>query len=259
MLFVARSTTSPEVQQKCLAVLSATDDVSDESLKFAMDNLTQQGQYQLVTALVTDSAGGEALLRLIEHGHASALLLTRPEVVERLKALGLASLEDRIATLTSNLPPLSQQTEELIANRKAVLQQTSQFDLQAGKTLFEKNCAACHQFKGTGNKIGPQLDGMANRGMQRLLEVVLNPNQNVDTAFRVTTLALKSGQVLTGLLRRDEGATLVFADSKGKEFVVAKADIEEQRQSALSLMPANVGETIPEADFAQLVHFLLTP
>ncbi|MCA9029698.1 MAG: c-type cytochrome [Planctomycetaceae bacterium] len=259
MLFVARSTTSPEVQQKCLAVLSATDDVSDESLKFAMDNLTQQGQYQLVTALVTDSAGGEALLRLIEHGHASALLLTRPEVVERLKALGLASLEDRIATLTSNLPPLSQQTEELIANRKAVLQQTSQFDLQAGKTLFEKNCAACHQFKGTGNKIGPQLDGMANRGMQRLLEDVLNPNQNVDTAFRVTTLALKSGQVLTGLLRRDEGATLVFADSKGKEFVVAKADIEEQRQSALSLMPANVGETIPEADFAQLVHFLLTP
>ena len=68
-----------------------------------------------------------------------------------------------------------------------------------------------------GPKIGPQLDGIGVRGLDRLLEDVLDPNRNVDQAFRATTLTLKNGQSLTGLVLREEGAVIVLADAQGKE------------------------------------------
>jgi putative heme-binding domain-containing protein len=124
--------------------------------------------------------------------------------------------------------------------------------------LFEKNCAVCHQVAGKGQKVGPQLDGVGGRGLARLVEDVLDPNRNVDPAFRATTLQMVDGRVLVGLIRRNEGETIVLADNKGKEFIVSKPDIEEQQLSSLSLMPTNVGESLPAEDFQHLMAFLLS-
>ena len=62
-----------------------------------------------------------------------------------------------------------------------------------------------------------QLDGIGVRGVDRLLEDILDPNRNVDQAFRTTQLALKDGQLIAGLLLREEGEVLVLADAQGKE------------------------------------------
>ena len=106
--------------------------------------------------------------------------------------------------------------------------------------------------------IGPQLDGIGNRGLDRLLEDVLDPNRNVDVAFRTTTLRLSDGRVISGLVRREEDQQLVLADAQGKEFSIAKNEIEEQQKTPLSLMPANVGEIVPTDEFADLMAYLLT-
>ncbi len=130
-------------------------------------------------------------------------------------------------------------------------------DLARGASVFEKNCAACHQLAGKGARIGPQLDGVGVRGPERLLEDVLDPNRNVDQAFRVTSLNLKDGRVVSGLLLREEGETLVLADAQGKEVRVAQGDVEERAVSQLSPMPANWSDQIPEAEFADLLAYLL--
>ena len=93
--------------------------------------------------------------------------------------------------------------------------------------------------------------------MERLIEDVLDPNRNVDPAFHTTNVTLKDDTAITGLLRREEGETLVFADSTGKEVVVPKKEIAERRESELSLMPSNFGDIIPVADFHDLMAFLL--
>ncbi len=121
-----------------------------------------------------------------------------------------------------------------------------------------KRCAVCHQIGTEGAKIGPQLDGVGIRGVDRLLEDVLDPNRNVDAAFRSSAIALTDGRILTGLKRREEGADVVFANSEGKEFRVPSAEIEELRLSPTSLMPANFGESIPADEFADLLAWLLT-
>ena len=102
------------------------------------------------------------------------------------------------------------------------------------------------------------MDGIGNRGLERLLEDVLDPNRNVDVAFRTTTIAMEDGTIHTGLVRRDEGAVRVLADQKGKEFSLRRDEIAQERKSLLSLMPANVAELVPEKEFYDLVAFLLS-
>ncbi len=67
-------------------------------------------------------------------------------------------------------------------------------------------------------------DGVGIRGLDRLLEDVLDPNRNVDRTLPGLTLRWSSrdGRVLTGLKRREEGDLLVFADGKGRKFKVAR-------------------------------------
>jgi putative heme-binding domain-containing protein len=89
------------------------------------------------------------------------------------------------------------------------------------------------------------------------LEDILDPNRNVDRAFRTTLLILKDGDVQSGLFRREEGEMLVLAESTGKEISVAKKDVRERRESETSLMPDNISDVISPADFNNLLGFLL--
>jgi putative heme-binding domain-containing protein len=77
-------------------------------------------------------------------------------------------------------------------------------------------------------------------------------------AFRTTTIRLADGRVVSGLVRRAEGAQLVLADNQGKEFTVAKDEIDQEAKTALSLMPANVPEIVPAEEFHDLVAYLLS-
>jgi putative heme-binding domain-containing protein len=90
------------------------------------------------------------------------------------------------------------------------------------------------------------------------MEDILDPNRNVDQAFRASTLALDDGRVVTGLVLRDPGEVVVLADSEGKEVSIAKKSIEERKVVPLSPMPANMSEQVNDADFCHLVEFLLS-
>jgi hypothetical protein len=79
----------------------------------------------------------------------------------------------------------------------------------------------------------------------------------VDLAFRTSVLTLDDGDIQTGLQRREEGETVVFADSQGKEFTVPKSKLKKRVESQLSLMPGNFGEVIPPEDFNHLMAYLL--
>jgi putative heme-binding domain-containing protein len=79
----------------------------------------------------------------------------------------------------------------------------------------------------------------------------------VDPAFHTTLVSMRDGDVVSGLLRREEGEALVLADSAGKEISIPKKDIAERRTSGSSLMPDNFGEVIALEDFNHLLAFLL--
>jgi putative heme-binding domain-containing protein len=162
-----------------------------------------------------------------------------------------------VARLTKALPSADKRLQETIQKRRAAFA-NAKTSITDGARVFEKSCSICHQLAGRGAKVGPQLDGVGNRGLDRLLEDIIDPNRNVDLAFRSSTLSLKSGQILTGLVLREEGELLVLADNQGKEVRVPKSTIEDRSTTQLSPMPANFVDQVAETDFYNLLAFLLS-
>ncbi len=216
----------------------------------------QRVQAVLTLGLISSAEGAETLVTLAERGVASPRLLAFAGVESRLTNHGIDGLQDRIARLTKSLPPANETLRQLIAQRIQQHQGRKPIP-ERGAEVFEKHCAACHQIGGKGALIGPQLDGIGNRGLERVLEDVLAPNQNVDVAFRASTFALADGRIVSGLVRREAGEVLLVVNDKGQELKLAKSDIDEQQTTNLSLMPENVAEIVPEEDFHHLIGFLM--
>lgn len=200
--------------------------------------------------------GAEALLQAVSQGKLSPRLLQEKIILDRLRAAKVENLEARVKELTRGLPPAEQRIADLIRTRSAAFAKAHP-DTQLGAAAFKKHCAACHQLRGEGQKIGPQLDGIGNRGRERVLEDLLDPNRNVDAAFRARVLNLADGRTISGAFIRADGAIWILADQKGQEIRVPEADIESWKHSPLSPMPANLGESIPEPEFFHLLAFLL--
>jgi putative heme-binding domain-containing protein len=226
-----------------------------ESFKLAPREL----QTSLANALASNTASVEALLTAVADGKAPAALLMDLGIHDRLAAANVPDLDKRVKQLTQGVAAPKDKLEQLIADRRAAFKAMAPpSSTESGRLVFEKNCMMCHQIDGRGAVVGPQLAGLSKRGVDRLVEDVLDPNRNVDPAFRYSTLILKDGRLITGLQKRAEGEQLVFADTTGKEVQVAKSEIQKRIESPASLMPANVAEIIPVDDFNNLLAYLLS-
>ena len=212
-------------------------------------------QVRIAEVLAGHPALAIQLLMWVDQSKASARLLTEGKVA-RLLAASVPGQVDRIAKLTGDLPKTDGKRQLLIDERRKAYA-GAVTDPGRGAVLFTQSCAVCHQIGGVGNLVGPQLDGIGGRGLDRLCEDILDPNRNVDHAFHTQFLVTQDGEVVSGLPRREEGDLIVLANAAGQEFSVSKKDIKERRESQSSLMPENFGETIPPADFHHLLRYLL--
>ncbi len=238
---VARPTDTPQIHESLVEVMR----ISPHRL-----------QIKLAQALAGSSKGSEALLQIVKDRIAPATLLQERGVKEKLIAAN-PSFAVQIDDLTRGLSPANEAVQKLIDERRRSFR-GSKAHLTEGAQVFTKNCAVCHQLEAQGGLVGPQLDGIGNRGLERLCEDILDPNRSVDHAFRTTLLVMKDGDVVSGLLRREEGATIVLADSTGKEINVEKKQVADRRQSDTSLMPENFGELLSPQEFNDLMAFLLS-
>ncbi|WP_406699705.1 PVC-type heme-binding CxxCH protein [Singulisphaera sp. Ch08] len=246
-----------ELRDKAASALALINQAgSTEVLLKVLPTAPERLQATIATGLAARKPGAELLLKTIGEGKASARLLQEPRVALLLGNQEIDRIKERVATLLKDLPPADARLRDLVKQRHDGFG-TAPRDVARGAAVFEKNCVACHQIAGKGQRIGPQLDGIGTRGIDRLLEDVLDPNRNVDQAFRVTNVAQRDGQLVSGLLLKEEGEILVFADAQGKEVRVPKETVEERTTSQLSPMPANLSDQITEPEFYDLLAYLL--
>ena len=256
---VGRGSESLVVRQKgAQALATINTEASRAELLRLMAAAPERLTVELGAGLVNSKPGGELLLATIRAGKASPQLLREPGIVNRLRFVGIPNLDDEIKQLTAGLPPGDDRLQTLIKQRRdAYLKLQPKPDPVEGRKVFQKNCTVCHRIGGDGHKVGPDLDGIGVRGLDRVLEDVLDPSRNVDQMFRVTLLQTTDGRSLSGLVLREEGEVVVLADAQGKEVRIAKSDIEERKTSPLSPMPANMADQVNEHDFYNLMSYLL--
>lgn len=248
-----------EYQRRITGVLS---EFPGKSVNKALDELKVipfEVQEAVVIALAGSPEGKEITFRKVKNGTILPRILISPRVEERLLSNATSSQRKDYTDLTSGLDPVSEERQKLIDTRYTSFESLdkTKLNLDSGRMVFEQNCGICHK---TGGQlgVGPQLDGIGKTGAHGLMEKILDPNRNISQAFRNYTITLKDGTIRSGLFRREEGETKVFADVTGKEFMVQKKNIAEEKLSKYTLMPDSFGSTIKEREFQSLIKYLLS-
>jgi len=239
-----------------LALAGIPSDSARAAVVNAMKTAPARTQARWAVELASRPDGAEALVKGVHDGLVPARLLQTPAIRNAIQASLPPESFARAEALTRNLPPPDEAREKLLAARRNAYA-LADARAEDGRRVYEANCLACHQLEGKGGLVGPQLTGIGNRGPERLCEDILDPNRNVDHAFRQTLIVLKDGETRSGLFRREDGGQLIFVDAAGQEFAIGASDVAERRELDQSLMPENFGDIIPESEFPHLLAFLL--
>jgi putative heme-binding domain-containing protein len=132
-----------------------------------------------------------------------------------------------------------------------------------GKRAFQAaRCVACHRFDGEGGDQAPDLTGVAARfGLRDLVESIVEPSKVVSDQYQATVLKTKDGAVISGrIVGEKEGKLQVVADLLFPDKVteVAKADVADQKPSALSPMPEKLISPLSLEESLDLIAYLLS-
>ncbi len=153
---------------------------------------------------------------------------------------------------------------------RAVLQEYRRATLAApgdrsrGQRLFEDvsrtRCASCHSIGGPGPTPGPDLSGLGGGRASReeILDAILEPSSRIHPDYASTVVALKSGQVVQGILRPLSDLEVEVVTSATETVKLARSDIEEQSPSRESIMPTGFHVILSPTEMADLLAYLGT-
>ena len=125
-----------------------------------------------------------------------------------------------------------------------------------GKAVFVKTCAACHQFAGEGQRVGPELTGIRLQPAEAILLHILVPDAEIYPGFTAYDIETKDGRSLTGLLTSDTPTSVTLRAAQGVEETLLRANIAKLTSSSTSLMPNELEKTMTRQELADLMAFL---
>ncbi len=132
----------------------------------------------------------------------------------------------------------------------------------AGRPLFEKQCATCHRFGAMGKDVGPDLTTITSRFKKKdILDSILWPSKVISDQYQAEMIELKDGKVITGVLVRESAAAVLVrtADNPDKPVAVPKGQIATRAPSTISLMPEGLLDGLTAQQIADLLAFMLAP
>ena len=133
-------------------------------------------------------------------------------------------------------------------------------DWSRGRAVFtgsEARCSACHQVRGLGYSIGPDLSNLIHRDYASVLRDLHTPSAAINPDYIAYSVALTDGRVLQGTLRTD-GDGLIVSDTAGVETKIPRSAVEETAPSAVSIMPEGLDAALGPERLRDLLTFLLT-
>jgi putative heme-binding domain-containing protein len=133
-------------------------------------------------------------------------------------------------------------------------------DPRRGMAVYQRaQCASCHRCGGVAaatEGIGPDLTTVARRfHTKEILEAIVYPSHVISDQY-AGKLIQAGGRTINGLTVPDGADAIAVFTSDGRKQRIAKADIEEIRESRVSVMPENLLNVLTLQDVADLFAFL---
>lgn len=156
---------------------------------------------------------------------------------------------------------------ELAANKApdrdayAAFAMTHKGDPSKGREIFAgqaASCVKCHQaVQNEGGLVGPSLVGVGSKyDRAKLIESVVYPSKQIFDGFQQTTIRLKDGDVVEGIVKSETEADIELFDSAAQRQVVKKADVKSRKVSAVSAMPEGLEQGMTQPQFTDLIAYL---
>jgi putative heme-binding domain-containing protein len=260
-LSLIRPDQSEAVQMAAVRALSDDPDVSiARELLSRFNSFTPEVRRVALEALLSREERTKALLEAASRDEVSLTDVeqTRRDALVKHKNAAIRKLAAQLFT-TSGAGSSSGSPKD--GSRKEVLDRyQAALDLPAkapdGQSVFEKNCANCHQLGGKGYAIGPNLASSPLRDGAVLLTHILDPSQYVLPNFVQYVVVDKQGRSFSGLVAAQTATSVTLKKEKDESVTILRRDIEEMVTSGKSLMPEGLEKSISLQEMANLLAYL---
>jgi putative heme-binding domain-containing protein len=243
-----------EIQLTVVERLAAfRDRESAEVLLSRWPELSHSLRDAVALRLVSNPASIEVLLSQLEGGQITPGELS-PAVRQTLRQSGSQTLQARVNRVLGK----SAAADQHLVQQYLQFQQDAAgvVDVAHGQELFRKHCAACHTPDATGRSTGPDLANLSDRSPRALTEAILIPNRSVEARYYGYVVVTTDGRVLTGTIDEEAGDTLTLSHADGKRTAIQRSEIDELRDTRVSLMPDGFHRELDPALLRDLVEYL---
>jgi putative membrane-bound dehydrogenase-like protein len=240
--------------------LAAYDDPkTPEVVLAALPSLTQEEKRDALNTLAARKPYALALLDAVAAKKIAAADISA-DIVRQIRNLRDKSLDERIATVWGIVRSTPADRARLISayRKKLTAPANGPADVVLGRALFAKTCQQCHTLFGTGGKVGPDITGSNRANLDYLLENILDPSAVIPKEYAVSILNLKSGRVITGIVRGETPAAYTVV-TPTETLTVSRGDVEERIASELSMMPDDLVKQLSDEEVRALVAYLQSP
>lgn len=243
---------------RALAVSNDADAARVLAARFG--GMSKGARVEAVVTLASRPASALVLLDAVEKRQ-----IPREDVpafqLRQMQGLGDPAIPERIGKLWPELHALSESTKTRIATLKAQLtpEALKAADPGNGRRLYARTCASCHVLFGEGGKIGPDITGSQRANLDYLLENLIDPSATVAADYRMSTVVLNDGRILNGIVGAGASEATMSVQTPTERLIVSRADVEESRTTALSLMPEGQLDVLTRDQVRDLIAYLMSP
>ena len=254
LLSSLESVESPIVQDAALAtLLQFSDDEVGSQLLNRWSGFTPKLAEQVREGLTRRTSWAILLLDAMAAGNLPAATLS-PSELQRMASVPDDAVRSRAIRLLESMS--SSTRDEVLRSYQVAL--TLKADRNKGEALFKQHCSVCHQIGKVGFQVGPNLATMKNRGPEAILTNVLDPNREVNPAWRDYIAVTTDGQTHNGVLIAESASVLTFRRAEARETSLLRSDIEALRDTGRSLMPEGLEKNVDTQAMADLIAWLMS-
>jgi putative membrane-bound dehydrogenase-like protein len=237
---------------------SYNDPQTPAVLLAAYPSLSIEEKRDALNTLASRAAYGRALMEAVAAKKVPANEVPA-EVVRQLRVFNDKALDKRIGEVWGIVRKTPADRIKLIADWKRKLSAAGpQPDLMLGRAMFTKTCQQCHTLYGVGGKVGPDITGSNRPNLDYLLENVLDPSAVIPNDYKATQIELKSGRVVTGIIRGETKVALTVVTAN-ETLTIPVNEVDSRTPSNVSMMPEDVLKPLSDTEVRALVAYLRHP
>lgn len=156
----------------------------------------------------------------------------------------------------------SQTTVSLVSeSRQAIYQKFAaaaiiRGDEAKGKAIFQERCATCHQLKGVGAPIGPDLQAVKTNPREVILSNIIDPSREIAPKYQAYEAELNNGDSASGFISNENQTSITLKNAANIENVIKRTDLKRLKPIQESIMPAGLEQGLDVEAMASLLEFI---